>query len=77
MGPDTVTEADGALIHDSYTNPFIFPVVGMIGAVPVYAIEAYGNFERLRRFCADLEPRRRARFIREVSSPTPAVHGEG
>lgn len=46
MGPGTVTEADGALIHDSYTERFVFPVVGMVGGVPAYAIEGYGNFER-------------------------------
>ncbi|WP_038580734.1 hypothetical protein [Mycobacterium marinum] len=46
MGPGTVTEADGALIHDSYTERFVFPVVGMVGGVPVYAVEGYGNFQR-------------------------------
>ncbi len=46
MGPGTVTEADGALIHDSYTERFVFPVVGMVGGVPVYAIEGYGTFQR-------------------------------
>ncbi|MDG4668629.1 hypothetical protein [Mycobacterium sp. 236(2023)] len=46
MGSGTVTEADGALIHDSYTERFIFPVVGMVGAEPVYALEGYGTFER-------------------------------
>jgi hypothetical protein len=46
MGPGTVIEADGALIHDSYTERYVFPVVGMVGAVPVYAIVGYGNFER-------------------------------
>lgn len=46
MSPGTVIEADGALIHDSYTERFIFPVVGMVGAEPVYAIEGYGCFER-------------------------------
>src|SRR5690349_2434194 len=46
MGPGTVIEADGALIHDSYTDRFVFPVVGMVDKVPVYAIEGYGVFER-------------------------------
>lgn len=46
MGPGTVTEGDGALIHHSYTERFVFPAVGMVGGVPVYAIEGYGNFER-------------------------------
>lgn len=46
MQPGTVIEADGALFHDSYTERFIFPVVGMIGTVPVYAIAGYGNFSR-------------------------------
>lgn len=45
-GPGTVVEADGALIHDSYTERFIFPVKGMVGAEPVYALEGYGTFER-------------------------------
>lgn len=46
MGPGTVIEGDGALIHDSYTDRFVFPVVGTAGGVPVYAIEGYGIFER-------------------------------
>jgi hypothetical protein len=46
MGPGSVTEGDGALIHDSYTEKFVFPVVGMSGGVPVYAIEGYGTFQR-------------------------------
>lgn len=46
MGPHTVIEGDGALIHDSYTERFVFPAVGMVGGVPVYAIEGYGNFQR-------------------------------
>lgn len=46
MGPGTVIEGDGALIHDSYTERFVFPAVGVVGGVPVYAIEGYGNFER-------------------------------
>ncbi|ORB74671.1 hypothetical protein [Mycobacterium scrofulaceum] len=46
MGPDTVIEGDGALIHDSYTERFVFPAVGIFGGVPVYALEGYGNFER-------------------------------
>ncbi|WP_458317918.1 hypothetical protein [Mycolicibacterium brisbanense] len=46
MGPGTVTEGDGALFHDSYTERFVFPVVGMTGGVPVYAIEGYGVFQR-------------------------------
>lgn len=47
MGPGTVTEGDGALIHDSYTDRFVFPVVGTANGVPVYAIEGYGLFERM------------------------------
>lgn len=46
MGPGTVIEGDGALIHDSYTDRFVFPVVGTADGVPVYAIEGYGIFER-------------------------------
>lgn len=46
MGPGSVTEGDGALIHDSYTDRFVFPVVGMADGVPVYAIEGYGTFQR-------------------------------
>lgn len=46
MGPGTVTEGDGALIHDSYTDRFVFPVVGTAEGVPVYAIEGYGTFHR-------------------------------
>jgi hypothetical protein len=46
MGPGTVTEGDGALIHDSYTDRFVFSAVGMTGGVPVYAIEGYGHFKR-------------------------------
>lgn len=46
MGPGSVTEGDGALIHDSYTDRFVFPVVGTANGVPVYAIEGYGVFER-------------------------------
>lgn len=46
MGPGSVTEGDGALIHDSYTDRFLFPAVGMAGGVPVYAIEGYGTFQR-------------------------------
>jgi len=46
MGPGTVYEGDGALIHDSYTERFMFPAVGMVGGVAVYAIEGYGTFER-------------------------------
>lgn len=46
MGPGTVVEGDGALIHDSYTERFLFAVVGMVGGVPVYAIDGYGNFQR-------------------------------
>ncbi|MFD3038529.1 hypothetical protein [Mycolicibacterium senegalense] len=46
MGPDTVTEGDGALVHDSYTERFLFPVVGRADGVPVYAIEGYGVFQR-------------------------------
>ena len=46
MGPGTVVEVDGALIHDSYTERFVFPAVGMAGGVPVYAIEGYGQFKR-------------------------------
>jgi hypothetical protein len=46
MGPGTVVEADGALIHDSYTERYVFPVVGIFGGVPVYALVGYGRFER-------------------------------
>lgn len=46
MGPGSVTEGDGALIHDSYTDRFVFPVVGTADGVPVYAIEGYGDFQR-------------------------------
>ena len=46
MGPGTVIEGDGALIHDSYTDRFVFPVVGIAGGVPVYAIDGYGIFQR-------------------------------
>ena len=46
MGPGTVIEGDGALFHDSYTERFVFPAVGMVGGVAVYAIEGYGNFQR-------------------------------
>lgn len=46
MRPGTVIEGDGALIHDSYTERFVFPAVGMVGGVPVYAIEGYGKFGR-------------------------------
>ena len=46
MGPGSVIEGDGALIHDSYTERFVFPAVGMAGGVPVYAIEGYGHFQR-------------------------------
>ena len=45
MGPDSVIDGDGALIHDSYTGRFVFPAVGMVGGVPVYAIEGYGHFQ--------------------------------
>jgi hypothetical protein len=46
MGPGTVIEGDGALIHDSYTERYVFPAVGMVGGVPVYAVEGYGDFQR-------------------------------
>jgi hypothetical protein len=46
MGPGTVIEGDGALIHDSYTDRYVFPAVGMFGGVPIYAIEGYGHFQR-------------------------------
>lgn len=46
MGPGTVIEGDGALIHDSYTERYVFPAVGMAGGVAVYAIEGYGEFQR-------------------------------
>lgn len=46
MGPGTVVEGDGALVHDSYTDRFVFPVVGTADGVPVYAIEGYGAFQR-------------------------------
>lgn len=46
MGPGTVIEGDGALIHDSYTERYVFPAVGLVGGVPVYAIEGYGTFQR-------------------------------
>jgi hypothetical protein len=46
MAPGTVVEGDGALFHDSYTERFVFPVVGMYGGVPVYAIEGHGVFSR-------------------------------
>lgn len=46
MGPHTVIEGDGALIHDSYTDRFVFPAVGMVGGVAVYAVDGYGNFQR-------------------------------
>ncbi len=46
MGTGSVIEGDGALIHDSYTERFAFPAVGMAGGVPVYAIEGYGHFQR-------------------------------
>jgi len=46
MGPGSVIEGDGALIHDSYTDRFVFPAVGMASGVAVYAIEGYGNFRR-------------------------------
>lgn len=46
MGPDTVIEGDGALFHDSYTERYLFPAVGIVGGVPVYAIEGYGIFVR-------------------------------
>lgn len=46
MQPGSVIEGDGALIHDSYTERFVFPAVGMVGGVAVYAIEGYGNFRR-------------------------------
>ncbi|MDY6869037.1 MAG: hypothetical protein SV966_00140 [Actinomycetota bacterium] len=46
MGPGTVIEGDGALIHDSYTEWFVFPTVGVVAGVPVYAIEVFGKFER-------------------------------
>ena len=46
MGPGSVTEGDGALIHDSYTDRFVFPAVGIASGVPVYAIEGYGTFQR-------------------------------
>ncbi|WP_078321680.1 hypothetical protein [Mycobacteroides chelonae] len=46
MGPGTVMEGDGALVHDSYTERFVFPAVGMADGVPVYAIEGYGTFQR-------------------------------
>ncbi len=45
MGPDSVIEGDGALIHDSYTERYVFPAVGVAGGVPVYAIEGYGRFQ--------------------------------
>ena len=45
MGPDSVIEGDGALIHESYTERFVFPAVGIAGGVPVYAIEGYGQFQ--------------------------------
>lgn len=46
MGPGTVIEGDGALFHDSYTERFVFPAVGMVGGGAVYAIEGYGRFTR-------------------------------
>lgn len=46
MVPGTVIEADGALIHDSYSERFVFPVVGMVDGAPVYTIDGYGHFER-------------------------------
>jgi hypothetical protein len=46
MRPGTVIEGDGALIHDSYTERYVFPAVGMVGGAPVYAIEGYGTFQR-------------------------------
>ncbi|CAM3779037.1 hypothetical protein H7J08_00930 [Mycobacterium frederiksbergense] len=46
MGPGSVIEGDGALVHESYTERFVFPAVGMASGVAVYAIEGYGAFER-------------------------------
>jgi hypothetical protein len=46
MGPGTVIEGDGGLVHDSYSERFVLPAVGMVGGVPVYAIDGYGNFVR-------------------------------
>lgn len=46
MGPGTVIEGDGALFHDSYTERFVFPAVGLVGGVAVYAVEGFGRFSR-------------------------------
>jgi hypothetical protein len=45
-GPGSVIEGDGALIHESYTDRFVFPAVGMVSGVAVYVIKGYGNFQR-------------------------------
>lgn len=44
MGPGTVIEGDGALIHNSYTDRYVFPAFAMADGVPVYAVEIYGKF---------------------------------
>lgn len=46
MGSGTVFEGDGALMHESYTDRFVFRVVGIVGGVPVYGIDGYGTFQR-------------------------------